>query len=93
MTNAEISGAIRQFAFWVANGTVAHPLGEGIDYRAVLFREPSSMERMFAIFTNVLLATGDAKRAERRAAEWMIAYCDPARQPPEPLTDDEIALH
>lgn len=27
-----VSGAVRQFSYWIANGTVGYPLLEGIDY-------------------------------------------------------------
>ncbi|MDR6551840.1 hypothetical protein [Paenibacillus qinlingensis] len=47
------SGALRTFSFWLANGTVGYPLLEGIDYSCI-FEEPSSLERAYAIFANVL---------------------------------------
>jgi hypothetical protein len=28
----DFSGALRTFSFWIANGTVGHPLLEGIDF-------------------------------------------------------------
>ena len=49
-----VSGAIRRFAGWVANGSVGHPLLEGIEYWTALAESPSQMETCFAIFVNVL---------------------------------------
>jgi len=48
-----VSGAIRTFSYWIANGTVGHPLLEGIDFTCV-FREPSALEQVYATFANVL---------------------------------------
>jgi hypothetical protein len=92
------SAALRTFAFWVANGTVGHPLLEGLEYREVLFDEPSAMERLFAIFANVieLDETGNvtnAKHAERRAAQWLRAHPEPGFVIEPALEDWEMALH
>jgi hypothetical protein len=72
----ETSGALRTFAFWVANGTVGHPLLDEIDYWDTLREGPSYMEMLFAIFANVLELDDDgrpvnAKHAERRAASYI----------------------
>ena len=93
-----ISGAVRTFAFWVANGTLGQPLLEGLDYRSVLMREPSALERVFAIFVNVLELdeTGqvqNARHAERRAAQWLRSYLEPGFAVDPPLADWETALH
>jgi hypothetical protein len=92
------SAALRTFAFWVANGTVGHPLLEGLEYRQVLIQEPSAMERLFAIFANVLELDDDdqvtnAKHAEHRAAQWLRTYLEPEFVIEPPLEDWEIALH
>jgi hypothetical protein len=92
------SAALRTFAFWVANGTVEHPLLEGLEYRQVLIQEPSAMERLFAIFANVLELDDDdqvtnAKHAEHRAAQWLRTYLEPEFVIEPPLEDWEIALH
>ena len=50
----EFSGALRTFSFWMANGTVGHPLLEGIDYWAALQESPSLMEEVYAIFANII---------------------------------------
>jgi hypothetical protein len=78
----DFSGALRTFSFWIANGTVGHPLLEGIDYRPEMFASPSLMEQAYAIFANVIEFSGDgmptnAKYAEYRAAQYIRSYCDP----------------
>lgn len=45
-------GALRKFSYWLVDGSVAHPLLEGFDYSAI-FREPSALERVYAIFADV----------------------------------------
>jgi hypothetical protein len=79
----EFSGALRTFAFWVANGTLGLPLLEGIDYRQTMIEEPSMLEQAFAIFANVIELNEDgvpinAKFAEYRAAQYIRSYCDPS---------------
>ena len=70
-----VSGALRTFSFWLANGTVGYPLLEGIDYSCI-FVEPSALELTYAIFANVLRFDENgqvlnAKYAEKRAAQWI----------------------
>jgi hypothetical protein len=91
-----VSGAIRTFSFWIANGSVGLPLLEGIDYTCI-FREPSALEQTYAIFANVLelddhgLVT-NAKYAEKRAAQFILQYVTgKAAQPP--FEDWEVCLH
>jgi hypothetical protein len=93
-----LSAALRTFAFWVANGTVGYPLLEGLEYRQVLFEEPSVMERLFAIFANVIELDDagnvtNAKHAEHRAAQWLRAYLEPEFVIEPALEDWEMALH
>ena len=46
-----ISGAVRQFAYWFAHGTLGHPLLEGVEYLDDTLKEESSFAEMaFAIF-------------------------------------------
>jgi hypothetical protein len=93
------SGALRLFAFWVANGTVGHPLLDDIDYWDHLRDSPSQMEMLFAIFANVLELDDDgvpvnAKHAERRAAVYIHQYVTghlPEGEPP--LEDWERTLY
>ena len=92
-----LSGSVRLFSFWVANGTVGHPLLDEVDYTCI-FEEPSALEQALAIFSNVLEldAEGevlDAKRAERRAAQFIRSYVDPDYTVDPPFEDWEVALH
>lgn len=79
----DVRGAIRFFAFFVANGTLCRDvLAEVGDYRPALFEFGSALEKVFAIYTNVLEYDGDGKPtndawAARRAAQWIRAYHDP----------------
>lgn len=72
------SSALRRFSYWLANGTVGHPLLEGV-YYACIFREPSALEQVYAIYANVVEidASGrgtNAKHAERRAVQHILQY-------------------
>ena len=92
-----VSGALRMFSFWLANGTVGMPLLEGVDY-ACIFSEPSALEQAYAIFANVLEVDEDgavtnARQAELRAAQFIRGYVDPAYAVEPPLADWEVALH
>ena len=92
-----VSGALRTFAYWIANGTVGLPLLEGVDYWPVMRNEPSLMEQTIAIFANVLTFDQDgrptnAKEAERRAAMWVRQYCIGTPAEP-PLEGWEVALY
>ena len=80
--NKNISGAVRKFAFWVANRTVGQPLLADIDYSAI-FIEPSALEMAYAIFMNSLEIDNDGnvinqKEAEFRAAQYIRCYVDPS---------------
>ena len=92
------SGALRTFSFWVANGTLGLPILDKIEYRWVLQKEPSALERVYAIFANVIEMDDhgnviNAKNAERRAAQWLRSYIDPEYVVLPPFEDWEIALH
>ena len=92
-----ISGALRTLGFWLANGTVGYPLLEGIDYSCI-FREPSALEQAMAIYANVLRVDQsgqvlNARAAERRAAQWIRSYVDPAYVADPPFQSWEVALH
>jgi hypothetical protein len=82
-----VSGAIRTFSFWIANGSVGHPLLDGVDYTCI-FREPSALEQVYAIYANVLEFDErgqviNAKYAERRAAQYISQYVTgQSAQPP-----------
>jgi hypothetical protein len=71
----EFRGALGQFALWIANGTVGHPLLDDLDYSAIL-RDPSGLEMVFAIYANVIELDDEGrptnpKWAERRAAQYI----------------------
>ena len=92
-----VSGAIRQFSYWVANGTVGNPLLKDVDYRVILTQEPSALEAAYAIFANVLEFddTGEvtnAKHAEKRAAQYILQYMTGTPADP-PFEDWETELH
>ncbi|WP_315785224.1 hypothetical protein [Bradyrhizobium sp. SZCCHNPS1003] len=92
-----MSGALRTFGFWLANGTVGHPLLEGIDYSCI-FREPSELEAAMAVYANVLRMDDsgqvlNARAAERRAAQHIRAYVDPTYVVDPPFQGWEVALH
>ncbi len=91
-----VSGAIRTFSFWLANGSVGYPLLEGVDC-SCLWEEPSALEQTYAIFVNVLAMDDDgrvvnAKHAEHRAAQWIRSYVDSGYRIEPPLEDWEVAL-
>lgn len=90
------SGALRTFSFWVANRTLGQPLLEGVDYSCI-FEEPSALEAIYAIFTNVIELDDDgrvlnAKWAEHRAAQYVLEYVTGKAAEP-PFADWECALH
>ena len=77
-----VCGAVRQFSYWFAHGTIGYPLLEGIDYVGEILKEESSFaEQAFAIFMNTLEIEEDGnvtnyKQAEFRAAQYIRAYFD-----------------
>jgi len=92
-----VSGALRQFSYWIANGTVGYPLLEGVDYRVILQEEPSALEAVYAIFANVLELDDqgnvlNAKEAERRAAQYILQYMTGKKAEP-PFEPWECALY
>lgn len=77
-----ISGAVRQFSYWFAHGTLGYPLLEGIAYTGEVLKEESSFaEQAFAIFMNNLELDTQGnvlnyKYCERRAAQYIRQYFD-----------------
>jgi hypothetical protein len=93
-----LSGALRTFSFWIANGTVGYPLLEGIDYISVVLSEPSSLEAAYAIFINNIEMDDNgtvlnAKYAEQRAAQYIRQYCDETYRAEPDFEDWETALY
>lgn len=94
-----ISGAVRQFSYWFAHGTLGYPLLEGIDYIGGILKEESSFaEQAFAIFMNNLEVDGDGsvtnyKYCEQRAAQYIRCYFDPAYTVEPPFAFWEVELY
>ena len=94
-----LSGAVRQFAYWFAHGTLGHPLLDDIDYIGEILKEESSFaEQAFAIFMNNLELDEDGSvrnyaRCEHRAAQYIRCYFDPAYEADPPFAFWEVELH
>lgn len=70
---------------------------EDIDYRPALMEFGSNLERVFAIFANVLEVDDSGRvtnydHAEYRAAQWIRSYCDEQYQVEPPFEDWEFEL-
>jgi hypothetical protein len=92
-----VSGAVRQFSYWIANRTVGRPILEGIDYSCI-FEEPSALEQTYAIFINILEVdengnVTNAKHAEKRAAQFIRSYIDRSYVVDPAFEDWEVHLH
>jgi hypothetical protein len=90
------SGALRTFTYFMASGT--QNTLEGIDYLSLYGEEPSAFEKVFAIYANVieLNENGEvlnAKYAEKRATDYLRAYCDPGFVVEPPYEEWEVTLH
>jgi len=90
------SGALRTFTYFMASGS-QYTL-KGIDYLTLYGNEPGAIEQVFAIYANVIELddTGkvlNAKYAEKRATDYLRAYCDHSFVVEPPFEDWELALH
>ena len=90
------SGALRTFAYFMSSGT--HYLLEGVDYLPLYGSEPSAIEQVYAIFANVLEVDEsgqvlNAQHAQKRATDYLRAYCDRSFKVEPPFEDWELALH
>ena len=90
------SGALRTFAYFFASGT--HYNLQGIDYLDLFGKEPSAIERVFAIYANVIELDQNgtvlnAKYAEKRATDYIRQYCDQNFNVEPEFEDWEIELH
>lgn len=90
------SGALRTFIYFMASGS-QYTL-EGIDYLPLYGEEPSVIEKVFAIYANVILTDEygkvlNAKYAEKRATDYLRAYCDNSFTVDPPYEDWETELH
>jgi hypothetical protein len=93
----QVRGSIRLFAFYLANGTLALDVLDGVDYRKNLMKYGSDLEQPFAVFANVLDVDDDGhvtndQAAGRRAAQWIRAYCDSSYVVEPPFEDWETEL-
>ena len=71
---------------------------EGVDYLFLYGNEPSAIERVYAIFANVLELDENgqvlnAQRAQKRATDYLRAYCDRSFKVDPPYENWELELH
>lgn len=90
------SGALRTFTYFLSSGT--HYELEGVDYLSLYGREPSAIEKAYAIFANVLEMDDEGrvlnvKYAEKRACDYIRAYCQPGFEVDPPYEDWEVNLY
>lgn len=90
------SGALRTFAYFLASGT--HYQLKGVDYLDLFGTEPSAIEKVFAIYANVIELDEagnvlNAKYAEKRAVDYLRSYCDSSFTVVPAYEDWEVALH
>lgn len=90
------SGALRTFAYFMASGS-QYTL-KGVDYLHLYGSEPSAIEQVYAIFTNVLELDEsgqvlNAHYAQKRATDYLRAYCDRNFKVDPPYEDWELELH
>lgn len=99
MTNKlspSFSGALRTFAYFLSSGT--HYMLKGIDYLSLYGQEPSAIEQVYAIFVNVIELDEkgtvlNAQYAQKRAIDYLLAYCDPTYEVTPAYEDWETALY
>lgn len=89
------SSALRTFAYFMASGT--HYNLEGIDYSDI-FQEPSVVEKVFAIFANVIEMDEEGtvlnvRYATERATDYIRSYYDSSFEVQPPYEDWEIDLY
>jgi hypothetical protein len=90
------SGALRTFSYFMASGT--HHNLEGDNYLDLYGKEPSAIERCFAIYANVIEmdengVVQNAKYAEKRATQYIRTYCDATYKVHPPFEEWELELH
>lgn len=90
------SGTLRTFAYFMASGT-QYTL-EGVNYLPLYGEEPSVIEQVFAIFANVLELDENgqvlnAHYAQKRATDYLRAWCDPTFRVDPPYESWEVELH
>lgn len=90
------SGALRTFAYFMASGS--HYMLESVDYLPLYGSEPSAIEQVYAIFANVLEVDEsgqvlNAQHAQKRATDYLRAYCDRSFKVEPPFENWELELH
>ncbi|WP_338812200.1 hypothetical protein V9L05_12390 [Bernardetia sp. Wsw4-3y2] len=90
------SSTLRTFAYFMASGT--HHNLKGINYLSLYGEEPSTIEKVFAIFANVIEMDEEgtvlnAKYAEKRATDYIRSYCDSSFEVVPPYEDWETDLY
>lgn len=90
------SGTLRTFTYFMSSGT--HYMLEGVDYLPLYGKEPSAIEQVYAIFTNVLELDENgqvlnAQHAQKRATDYLRAYCNRSFKVDPPYEDWELTLH
>ncbi|HMI62149.1 MAG TPA: hypothetical protein VK518_14615, partial [Puia sp.] len=75
-----------------------HYMLEGIDYLSLYGEEPSAIEQVYAIFVNVIQLDEkgtvlNAQYAQKRATDYLRAYCDPTYKVIPAYEDWETALY
>ena len=71
---------------------------DGVDYLSLYGNEPSAIEQAYAIFANVLEVDGNgqvlnAVHAQKRATDYLRAYCDNGFKVEPPFANWELELH
>ena len=92
----DFSGALRSFAYFMTSGT--HNMLEGVDYLDLYGNEPSAIEQVYAIFTNVIELDESGKvvnfkYAQQRATDYLRSYCVHDFEVSPPLEDWETKLY
>jgi hypothetical protein len=90
------SGALRTFAYFLSSGT--HYMLKGVDYLSLYGKQPSAIEQAYAIFVNVIELDDhgtvvNAQYAQKRATDYLRAYCDPTFKVTPAYADWETALY
>lgn len=94
--SGSFTGTLRTFAYFMASGT-QYTL-EGVEYLSLYGKEPSAIEQVYAIFANVLQLDENgqvlnAQYAQKRATDYLRAYCDRNFKVDPPYEDWELELH
>ncbi|MBQ4233233.1 MAG: hypothetical protein II699_08125 [Lachnospiraceae bacterium] len=92
--NKYVKGAVRQFSYWFAHGTIGADLLKDIDYTSLLKDESSFAEQAYVIFLNNLeyddTGVQNYKYAELRAAQYVRSYFDASYSVTPPFESWEI---